>query len=116
MKKISLISTALFLTACSATPNLVKTHNPILNIDAAIHPFIDAAAQSHEAWVKNTSQQAIRVYYDLFWYTENGVTQPASPTQDSFRGALMLQPQQKQAIPLVKPTAESVNYRLYLRN
>ncbi|MDY6216388.1 YcfL family protein [Actinobacillus porcinus] len=115
MKKISLIFTALFLAACSTTPNLVKTHSPILNIDVAINPFIDAAAQSHEAWVKNTGQQPLQLHYDLFWYSENGVTQPASQTQDAFSGSLLLQPQQKQTIELTKPTPESVNYRLYLR-
>ncbi|SUT88299.1 lipoprotein [[Actinobacillus] rossii] len=116
MKKIIPILTALFLVGCSSAPNLVRTHDPILNIDSAIHPYIDAAVSTHSAWVKNKSQQPLTVRYDLFWYAENGVTQPASQTQDAFSGSLLLQPQQKQSIELASPTPESVNYRLYLRN
>ncbi|PVX38840.1 uncharacterized protein YcfL [Pasteurella langaaensis DSM 22999] len=116
MKKFLFILTALLLAACSSAPNLVHTYQPILNIDAALNPYVDASAGSHSAWVKNKSQQPLTVRYDVFWYAENGVTQPANDQQEAFSGSLLLQPQQKQNIELIKPTPESVNYRLYLRN
>ena len=116
MKKTFFVLTALCLAACSSKPNLVHTDEPILNIEAAIYPLVDASVSSHSAWVKNKSQQPLTVRYDLFWYAENGVTQPASASQDAFSGSFLLQPQQKQAIELARPTPASVNYRLYIRN
>jgi len=116
MKKFLLIFTALVLAACSSKPNLVHTHKPILNIEAALNPYIDASVSQHTAWVKNKSQQPLTVHYAVFWYAENGVTQPVNDKQEAFSASLLLQPQQKQTIELAKPTPESVNYRLYLRN
>ncbi|MGQ0286432.1 hypothetical protein ACT2CV_04420 [Pasteurellaceae bacterium 22721_9_1] len=115
MKKITLILTALLLAACSSKPNLVHTQQPILNISAELHPLIEAEVSSHSAWIKNKTGQNLGVKYDLFWYTENGVTQPVSTTQDQYSATLLLTPLQKQAISLTRPTPESVNYRLYLR-
>ncbi|WP_439239908.1 YcfL family protein [Lonepinella sp. BR2474] len=115
MKKILLICTALFLTACSSVPSLTYTHKPILNIAAELHPLIEASVTAQSAWVKNKSAQQINVQYDVFWYDQNGVTQPVSLQQDQYRATLLLAPEQQQAIHLSKPTPESVNYRLYLQ-
>lgn len=116
MKKILLFGTALFLTACSGQPNLVHTRNPILNITAELRPLIEADVRENSAWVKNKTEAPLALRYDIFWYAENGVTQPVSATQEAYSGSLLLNPQQKYTVPLQKPTAESVNYRLYLRN
>lgn len=116
MKKFLLILTALVLAACSSTPNLVHTHEPILNIEAALNPYIDASVTQRIAWVKNKSQHPLTVHYSVFWYAKDGVTQPINDKQEALNGSLLLQPQQKQTIELTKPSAESVNYRLYLRN
>lgn len=116
MKKTLLFVTALLLAACSSRPNLVHTHDPILNITAELNPFIEASVSDNSAWVKNKTDAPLAVRYDIFWYAENGVTQPVSATQEAYSGSLLLNPQQKYALPLQKPTPESVNYRLYLRN
>lgn len=115
MKKLLLISTALLLAACSSKPNLVHTNQPILNISAQLAPLIEAEVSENTAWVKNKTAQPLQIRYDLFWYAENGVTQPVSNQQDQYSSSLLLSAQQKQAIALNKPTPESRNYRLYLR-
>ncbi|RKW40268.1 MAG: DUF1425 domain-containing protein, partial [Moraxella sp.] len=51
--------------------------------------------------------------YRLFWYDKHGVTVTAEEPVVWHR--LALQPLQKQALTLARPTADSANYRLYLR-
>lgn len=115
MKKFFLFAIVLLLASCSAQkPNLVSTQEPILNIAANLAQSIEANAGAHSAWVKNKSQQPIAFNYNLYWYDENGITQLFSTQQEKYQSALLLQPQQKAEINLTKPTAESVNYRLYL--
>lgn len=115
-KQISLIFLTALLTACgSSAPNLVHSQQPILNIEADLNPLIEADADADSAWVKNKSEHRVGVAYDIFWYDKNGVTQLTQDAKPQISSLIVLQPQQKAALDLTKPTAESVNYRLYLR-
>lgn len=100
------------LTACGSTPpNLLHTNQPILNIDANLAPFVETRVSADTAWVKNNTQQPLRLAYGLYWYDKNGVTQTEPP---SFT-PLLLQQNEKYRFNLTRPTQHSQNYRLYLR-
>ena len=113
-KSISLLFLTALLTACGSTPpNLVHSDQPILNISAEANPLIEAKANPKNAWVKNIAGNSLNLAYRLFWYDKNGVTQLGDTQNEFYSGLLPLQPQQKADIPLTRPTANSVNYRLY---
>ena len=54
--------------------------------------------------------------YKLFWYDKLGVSQ-SNDIEESGKNwqSLWLNTQEKQIIPLVKPTEESENYRVYVK-
>ena len=113
-KSISLFFVTALLTACSAkVPNLLGTQSPILNIEAPVTEVADAGVDTDSAWVKNKTEQSLNLAYSLFWYDKIGVTTllQEQPTWHH----LSLQPKQKQTLTLTRPSADSVNYRLYLR-
>ncbi|PJG83838.1 YcfL family protein [Caviibacterium pharyngocola] len=111
-KTVSLLFCTALLTACgSSAPNLVGTTKPILTIESNLAPLIEAEANSDSAWVKNTSDRPLSLDYGVFWYDKLGVTQ----FEPNAFSSLYLDRAQKIAVPLARPTAESVNYRLYLR-
>ncbi len=115
-KRLSCIALGLLLTACGSTPvpNLVNSTKPILNMESELVELIDAAAEPDSAWIKNKSAQPVTVAYNFFWYDKNGVTQN---TDNSVANPpfVTLQKKQRTELELIRPTAESVNYRLYLR-
>lgn len=115
MKKTLFISTALLLAACTAPkPTLVHTTQPILNIESRLADKLQTQLENHSAKVKNISAQTLHVTSYLYWYDQNGVTQPFSPKQEYTYSKFILQPQQSTEIQLTKPSAESHQYRLYL--
>lgn len=111
-KRISFLFLTALLSACSATvPNVVSTTKPILNMEAALMPLLNVEVNERAAWVENKTDKQVSFSYVLFWYDKNGVTQlePAKFVQ------MQLNQRQKAGIEITPPTAESVNYRLYLR-
>ena len=113
-KSISLFFATALLAGCSAkVPTLLNTQSPILNIEAPVAESVDAGVDSDSAWVKNKTEQPVNLAYSLFWYDKNGVNVTAEESVVWHR--LALQPQQKQTLTLARPTADSANYRLYLR-
>ncbi|MDO5055223.1 YcfL family protein [Pasteurella oralis] len=113
MKKLTaLLFTCLLLISCSSSKptNLLKTTQPILNIEANIASAIEANLNADSAWIKNKTAQPLNLAYHLFWYDKNGVTQQKF-AEASF---LSLLAHEKQQILLIKPTEQSVNYRLYI--
>ncbi|WP_040975510.1 YcfL family protein [Necropsobacter massiliensis] len=116
IKSLSCIALGLLLTACGSTPapNLVHSTKPILNMESELAALIDAAAEPDSAWIKNKSAQPVTVSYTFFWYDKNGVTQNADDTAAS-SPSVTLQQKQRTELELLRPTTESVNYRLYLR-
>ncbi|KMK52392.1 periplasmic lipoprotein [[Actinobacillus] muris] len=106
---------SLLLTACGSSPvsYLPSGKQPIVNIEAHIHERIEVDARSERLQVKNLTQADLAVFYKLFWYDKQGVTQTTAERQPW--QSLWLLPQQSTALPLKKPTEESVNYRIYLR-
>ena len=113
-KSISLFFVTALLAGCSAkAPTLLNTQSPILNIEAPAAERLEAGVESDSAWVKNKTQQPVNLAYSLFWYDKNGVSVTAEENVVWHR--LALQPQQKQTLTLARPTADSTNYRLYLR-
>ena len=113
-KSISLFFATALLAGCSAkVPTLLNTQSPILNIEAPVAESVDAGVDSDSAWVKNKTEQPVNLAYSLFWYDKNGVT-TFSQEQPTWH-RLSLQPKQKQILTLTRPSADSVNYRLYLR-
>lgn len=113
-KSISIFFVTALLTACSAkVPNLLGTQSPLLNIEAPVTAVADAGVDTDSAWVKNKTEQPLNLAYSLFWYDKNGVT-TFSQEQPTWH-RLSLQPKQKQILTLTRPSADSVNYRLYLR-
>lgn len=109
---------SLFLTACGSNPQSYITgkSEPIVNIDAAINPYIEIEAKSDSLSVKNISQHPLQMVYKLFWYDKLGVSQ-SNDLEESGKNwqPLWLNVQEKQSIPLVKPTEESENYRVYVK-
>lgn len=113
-KSISLFLATALLAGCSTkVPTLLNTQNPILNIEAPAAERVEASVDLDSAWVKNKTEQPINLAYRLFWYDKHGVTVTAEEPVVWHR--LALQPLQKQALTLARPTADSANYRLYLR-
>ncbi|MBN6066533.1 DUF1425 domain-containing protein [Aggregatibacter actinomycetemcomitans] len=113
-KPISLFFMTALLAACSAkAPNLLNTQSPILNIEAPAAARVEAGVNSDNAWVKNKTGRIVDLAYSLYWYDKNGVTTLAEE-QPTWH-ALTLQPMQKQTLTFARPSADSVNYRLYLR-
>ena len=113
-KSISLFLATALLAGCSAkVPTLLNTQNPILNIEAPASERVEACVERDSAWVKNKTEQPINLAYHLFWYDKHGVTVTAEEPVVWHR--LALQPRQKQLLTLARPTADSANYRLYLR-
>ena len=113
-KSISLFFVSALLAACSAKmPNLLDTQRPILNIEAPVTAVADAGVNADSAWVKNKTEQSLNLAYSLFWYDKNGVT--TFSQEQPIWHRLSLQPKQKQILTLTRPSADSVNYRLYLR-
>ncbi|HDR1501205.1 TPA: YcfL family protein [Pasteurella multocida] len=114
MKKLTALFISSYLLAgCGSHQpvNLLHTHQPILNIEADAHQLVEAHVSPTLAWVKNKYATPIQLTYQVFWYDKQGVSQ-ATTLSDNPLG---LQEHEKYIIPLNKPTAESQNYRLYLR-
>ncbi|MDD0823206.1 YcfL family protein [Mannheimia sp. AT1] len=109
---------SLFLTACANNPvsYLPTGTDPIINIEANIADNIKLDANGKKAIITNLTKSPLTVIYKLFWYDKDGVTQLFNGIDESTNWQKIgLQPEQKHTIILVKPTEESVNYRLYLR-
>ncbi|UDW83903.1 DUF1425 domain-containing protein [Pasteurella canis] len=113
MKKLTaLLLTSLLLIGCGSnkSANLLRTTQPILNIEASVASVIEAKITPDSAWIKNKTEQPLNLAYHLFWYDKNGVTQQ----QFAISSFLSLLGYEKQVIPLIRPTEQSVNYRLYI--
>lgn len=116
MKKHIVILASLALAACSSSEsNLIYSTKPILNMTANIAPFVDVQISEKYATVKNKTTEPLNVNYHLYWYDALGVTQTWENQKESDSGKLLLQSKEQKAIELIKPTAESKNYRLYLQ-
>ncbi|QIM63666.1 hypothetical protein A1D29_10385 [Pasteurellaceae bacterium Orientalotternb1] len=119
MKKFVLIVFyGLFLTACSSKPvsYLPTGTQPIVNVEAPLAEQLDVNAEPLVFKVQNRTAQPLKVTYKLFWYDKEGVTQSRDPNDRSPWLDFWLEPKAKTEVPLTPPTAESVNYRVYLRN
>lgn len=116
MKKLLLISSFLFLTACGSNrPNLVQSQQPILNMESAVAPFISTKLSSDKFCIQNNSEQALRLSYGIFWYDKDGVTSTIGDEQHQWH-SLILPAKEKYSANLQAPNERSVNYRLYIRN
>lgn len=106
---------SLLLTACSGNPAsyLPSGKQPIVNIEAQINDLIEVDAKTERLQVKNRTQSPLSLFYKLFWYDQFGVTQTLDETQPW--QSIWLNAAQSLELDLVQPTAESVNYRIYLR-
>lgn len=124
MKKGLLFLALLGLTACGSNPSsyLEPQAEPIVNISEALVQSVEIEAKADLLRLRNLTEQTQRLRYTLIWYDALGVTQTAAQTLD-FRDDNMLKAQwqrlelfaqSEQSIALQKPTAESVNYRIYL--
>lgn len=124
MKKSLLFLALLGLTACGSNPTsyLEPQAEPIVNISEALVQSVEIEAKADLLRLRNLTEQTQRLRYTLIWYDALGVTQTAAQTLD-FRDDNMLKAQwqrlelfaqSEQSIALQKPTAESVNYRIYL--
>lgn len=119
MKKLALIAFfGLCLTACSSKPvsYLPTGTQPIVNLEAPLSEQLDVNAEPVVFKVKNRTEQPLKVAYKLFWYDKEGVTQTRDPDDRSPWLNFWLEPKANTEVPLTPPTAESVNYRVYLRN
>lgn len=110
------VFSALLLTACGSNPSsyLPIETKPIVNVEAQIAEAVEIKACSEKLSLTNLSEIPLAVAYKLFWYDKNGVTQTFSESEQRWQ-TVWLEVKQEQAIPLTKPTVESVNYRVYLR-
>ncbi|MDG6896116.1 DUF1425 domain-containing protein [Volucribacter amazonae] len=109
------LSLLLLLTACSShQPNLVRTHKPILNVVAALDPVLDIQLNSESFSIKNKSDNPLTVSYAVTWYDKQGVTQLFAQQQTEQQAIIQLDGKQHLRLPLTKPTAQSVNYRLFI--
>ena len=124
MKKSLLLCILIGLSACGSNPAsyLEPQAEPIVNISSALAETVAIDAKADLLRLRNLSDQTQRLRYTLIWYDALGVTQSVARTLD-FRDDNMLEAQwqtlnlfgrSEQNIKLQKPTAESVNYRIYL--
>lgn len=117
MKKSLFLFFLVLLTACSANRENYLPHSttPIVNIEAPLNEQLKVAAESRQFKLQNLTDGALEVLYTLYWYDQNGVTQSLTPNEKATWHSIQLPPHKKIEQPLSKPTAESVNYRIYLR-
>ncbi|AUI66390.1 MULTISPECIES: YcfL family protein [Glaesserella] len=108
---------SLLLTACASNPPsyLPSGNTPIVNVEENVAKMVDVVAKSTELTLTNQSEQPLSLSYKLFWYDKTGVTQTLNGEEHSAWQSLLLEPKQRQAVALDKPTVESENYRFYLR-
>lgn len=113
MKKLFFALFPLILTACAGNPvsYLPSGNTPIVNVEANVAEQIAVEAKSDALAVENRTDTDLNVVYKLFWYDLDGVTQPSNESWQN----LWLEPKQRRQITLAPPTAESANYRIYLR-
>lgn len=115
MKKFIFIFLTALLTACShSTTSLVRTADPILNVELNLFPYIDVDLHPDSATITNKSQYILPINYIVAWYNQQGVTQlSAGKIDDDFR-LFRLNAGEKTTLIFPKPTPESLNYRLYM--
>lgn len=109
---------SIFLTACAGKPvsYLPIGSEPIINIESTVAEKVKLDASEKKLSMANLTKSPINVIYKLFWYDKDGVTQLFNGVKESTDWQhISLYPNQKHTITLVKPTQESVNYRLYVR-
>ncbi|UKH21883.1 YcfL family protein [Actinobacillus pleuropneumoniae] len=113
----SLAVFSLFLTACGSNPqSYIKGKSaPIVNVEAQIATQIEIDAKSEKVSVTNLTEYPLNLSYKLFWYDNQGVTQTNNNISMQPWLNLWLNGKQSQTLSLEKPTAESSNYRIYLR-
>lgn len=114
MKSCALLFGSLMLAGCAGQPisYLPSGTTPLVNVEAALAERLHVAATREQLLVTNQSSEALSAAYKLFWYDVQGVTQAA----DQAWQPLQLAPLQRLSLPLTPPSAESVNYRIYLRS
>lgn len=112
------VFSALLLTACGSNPSsyLPIETKPIVNVEAQIAEVVEVKACPEKLSLTNLSEMPLAVAYKLFWYDKNGVTQTFNDDEVTAWQKTRLEPKQYQMLNLTKPTAESVNYRVYLRS
>ncbi|WP_373818682.1 YcfL family protein [Glaesserella sp.] len=108
----------LLLGACSSSPTsyLPNGTQPIVNIEANINSLINVEASSNALTVVNKTARPLSLLYTLIWYDKDGVTQTTNGAENPPWHTLQLEAEQKSALQLDKPSAESENYRIYLRS
>ncbi|QLB20918.1 hypothetical protein A6B43_04945 [Vespertiliibacter pulmonis] len=107
-----------FLTACSNNPTsyLPSGTKPIVNMELPLAEQVNVTAEPFLLRVANLTAQPLNVQYKLFWYDEQGVTQTLDPSERTPWHNFWVEPRSKTEMNLAKPTPESANYRVYLRN
>lgn len=113
MKKLILLLNVVLLTACGSNPMsyLPSGTTPIVNIEADIHDKVQLETQIEQFAITNLTHHNLNVVYKLFWYDIDGVTQPSDEQWQN----LWLSANQQRQVVLQKPTKESANYRIYLK-
>lgn len=117
-KKIALSAIfSLFLTACGSNPNsyIKPQSKPIVNVEAQVNDLVKIEAESENLTLTNQTEQHLNLLYKLYWYDKNGVTQSFNPSDKQAWQNLWFLPKQHLTVPLIKPTEESQNYRVYVR-
>lgn len=104
----------LFLTACGSKPTsyLPAKSEPIVNIEAEIAEQVQVKAEKDHFTLENLANTALQVQYKLFWYDKQGVSQALGEQRWQSQ---WLQPKASAHIATTPPTADSTNYRLYLK-
>lgn len=117
MKKIILLAATVLLAACSSKPAsyLPSGTQPIVNIEAPLNEQLDITASSTSFNACNLSEQMLNVQYKLYWYDQQGVTQSLAPSDHTPWQHFAVAPRAQLEMPLNRPSADAVNYRLYLR-
>lgn len=113
MKTCALLFGSLMLAGCAGQPisYLPSGTTPLVNVEAALAERLHVEAAREQLSITNQSNEVVSGAYKLFWYDVQGVTQGAHRSWQT----LWLEPQQRLLLPLEKPSVESVNYRIYLR-
>lgn len=112
-----LVLSSLLLSACGSSPQsyLPAKTEPITNIESTLVEQLKVTTKPTLLELQNLTDKELNIEYKLFWYDILGVTQTNTGNQPSPWYRLRLGPSQESAIPLDRPTAESTNYRIYLR-
>lgn len=119
MYRVGLFSIGLMLlVGCGNKPtNYLALSQPVLNVDAKVADQINVDLSPRQVTFYNKSDLIQSLKYTITWYDKEGVTQFIDWQQtDPVWHDLTLVAKQRYTHDLIRPTNNSITYRVYVAN